>query len=322
MLSSRATLLEGLEVSLRFLRGQPFERLWLDRTRITALPLLAVGNTVTIGIHAIGIGLLRIHSPIAIQIFGPVQQAIVVAVGIIGVRGILGALFELIGQAILVPVLGVCRLLFLLSFLLSLFALRLILLLLLARILTLLLLLALLLLLLFLLLLLSLLGFLVPTPNLIAYELEIELGVLIIRVDLERCLVQLDGFLEPPLSKGRIAQIVERLSSDARILRHRRFRERPIGRLEVPHLIVGAANVESYLRVVRAFHLQVDEALECLVEETRLVGLVGTTRTTTLPCLSVLGLSRFRWPGLCFRQRYLCLEAGPAGRQGGNPKPG
>ena len=292
MLSGRTPLLEGLEVSLRFFRGQSGERFRLDRARVSTLCLLAVGDPVTICVHSIGIGLFRIQSAVAVQVFGPVRQTIVVTVGIIGVRAILGALFELVGQTILVSVFGIFSLLVLLPFLLplpALLALRLSFLLFLTRILPIALLLVLLLLTLLLLLLLSFLGLLVSTPYLIANELEIELGVLIVRVDLQSGLVELDGFLQPPLSKGRIPHVVERLSSDARILRQGRPREGSIGLLEVAHLIVDAADVESYLRIVGALDLQVDEALQSVFEEPRLVGRVGATRTSLPLSLASFG---------------------------------
>ncbi len=114
---------------------------------------------------------------------------------------------------------------------------------------------------------LTFLGLLVATPNLIANELEIELGVLIVRVDIQRGLVELDGFLQPPLSIRRISQVVERLSSDTRILRHDRLGKGPIGLREVPHLIVSAADVESYLGIVGTLYLQIDEALQSVIEK-------------------------------------------------------
>jgi len=285
MLSIRTAFLEGLEVAFRFLGSQSFEGLWIDGPSAASLGFLAVGNTVAIGIRLIGIGLFWVHSPVPIQIFRPVRQAIVVTVGIARIGRVLGTLLLRVGQAILIAILGALRLR-LLAFLLSLwlvFAFGLTTLLLLIRLLT--LVLRLVLLLLVLLFLLSLLGLFMSPTNLVTDELEIELGVFVVRVDLERSLIELDGLLQPTLSISRISKVVERLSSDARILSHRRLRKSPVGLREVPHLVLGAADVESDLRVLGAFHLQVDEALESLVEEPRIVGLVRAVRTATLPFL-------------------------------------
>ena len=119
MLSIRTAFLEGLEVTFRFLGSQSFEGLWIDGARAASLGFLAVGNTVTIGIRLIGIGLFWVHSPVPIQVFRPVRQAIVVTVGIARIRRVLGTLLLCVGEAILIAILGALRLR-LLAFLLSL----------------------------------------------------------------------------------------------------------------------------------------------------------------------------------------------------------
>ena len=122
-----------------------------------------------------------------------------------------------------------------------------------------------LLLLLVLLLVLAVLVLLLAPPHLLAHELQVELRIEVVRIRFERRHVEGDRVFELALPVSAVAQVVERLGTQLVVADGRGPVELAVRRFEVAQLVVGGADVQTQLRVVRPLRLVVREPSQGLV---------------------------------------------------------